>query len=96
MEVPCLIEGGMVAGFCVAALEVKVANVLVGRGVPEEQAGEVVFVLFGVLIPCLLHTDARTKELEVLKVRFDTPPTFKGGDTCSGMYATVVNVDRVE
>ncbi len=84
------------AGFCVAALEVEVANVLVSRGVPEEQAGEVVFVQFGVLISCLPYADARTKELEVLKVRFDAPPTFEGGDTCSGMYATVVNVDRME
>jgi hypothetical protein len=31
----------MVAGFCVAAVQVEVANVLVGRGIPKEEAGEV-------------------------------------------------------
>ncbi len=36
LEVPYLIEGGMLAHFCVAAVEVKVANVLVCRGVPKE------------------------------------------------------------
>ncbi len=61
LEVPCLVEGGMVAGFCVAAGEVKIANVLVSRGVPEEQSGKVVFVKFGALISCLLHTDTRTE-----------------------------------
>jgi hypothetical protein len=42
----------MVARFCVAAVEVKVANVLLCRGVPEEQSGKVVFVKFGSLISC--------------------------------------------
>jgi hypothetical protein len=86
----------MVAGFCVAAVEVEVSNVLVGRGVTKEKASEVVFVELGALIPCPLHTDTCTKELEVSKVRLDAPPAFKGGDTSTRVYATVVEVDRME
>ncbi len=96
LEVPCLVEGGMVADFCVAAGEVKVVNVLVSRGVPKEQSGKVVFVEFGVLISCLLHTDMRTKEFEVLEVWFDAPPTFKRGDTGTGVDTTIVEVGCME
>ncbi len=96
LEVPCLVEGGMVAGFCVATVEVKVANVLVCRGVPEEQSGEVVFVQFGALIPCLLDAYMRTKEFEVLEVWFDAPPSFEVGDTRTGVDTSVVEVGCME
>jgi hypothetical protein len=96
LAVPCLVEGGMVAGFCVAAGEVKVANVLVSRGVPKEQSGKVVFVEFGALISCLLHADTRTKEFEVLEVWFDAPPTFERGDTGTGVDTTIVEVGCME
>ncbi len=86
----------MVAGFCVAAGEVKVANVLVSRGVPEEQSGKVVFVEFGESISCLLHADTGTKEFEVLEVWFDAPPTFKRGDTGTGVDTTIVEVGCME
>jgi hypothetical protein len=79
LEVPCLVEGGMVAGFCVATVKVKVAIVLVCRYVTKEQSGEVVFVQFGASIPCLLDAYMRTKEFEVLEVWFDAPSSFKGG-----------------
>ncbi len=96
MEVPCLVEGGMVAGFCVVAGEVKVANVLVSRGVPKEQSGKVVFVEFGASISCLLHADMRTKEFEVFEVLVDTPPTFERGDTGTGVDTTIVEVGCME
>ncbi len=96
LEVPCLVEGGMVAGFCVAAGEVKVANVLVSRGVPKEQSGKVVFVKFGAAISCLLHADTRTEECEVLEVWFDAPPTFERGDTGTGVDTTIVEVGCME
>ncbi len=86
----------MVAGFCVAAVEVEVSNVLVGRGVTKEKAGEVMFVELGALIPCPLQADTRTKELEVLKARLDAPPAFEGGDTSTRVYLTVVEVHRME
>jgi hypothetical protein len=73
----------MVAGFCVAAVQVMVANVLVGRGIPKEEASEVIFVKFGVLMTRPLHAYTCAKELEVLQVRFDAPPAFEGGDTSS-------------
>jgi hypothetical protein len=92
LEVPCLVKGGMVAGFCVATGEVKVANVLVSRGVPKEQSGKVVFVKFGALISCLLHADMRTEEFEVLEVWFDAPPTFRRGDTGTGVDTMIVEV----
>ncbi len=96
LEVPCLIEGSMVAGFFVAAGEVKVVNVLVSRGVPKEQSGKVVFIEFGALISCLLHADMRTKEFEILEVWFDAPPTFKRGDTGTGVDTTIVEVGCME
>ncbi len=96
LEVPCLIEGGMVAPFRVAAVEVKVANVLVCRGVPKEQSGKVMFAEFGALISCLLHADTRTEEFEVLEVWFNTPPTFKRGDSGTGVDTAVVQVGRME
>jgi hypothetical protein len=86
----------MVAGFCVATVEVEVSNVLVGRGVTKEKAGEVMFVELGASIPYPLHADTCTKELKVLKVRLDAPPAFEGGDTSTRVYATVVEVDRME
>ncbi len=96
LEVPCLVKGGMVAGFCVAAGVVKVANVLVSRGVPKEQSSKVMFVEFGALISCLLHADMRTKEFEVLEVWFDTPPTLERGDTGTGVDTTIVEVGCME
>ncbi len=84
------------AVFCVATVEVKVANVLVCRGVPKEQSGEVVFVQFGVSIPCLLDAYTHTEEFEVLEVWFDAPPSFKRGDTRTGVNALVVEVGRIE
>ncbi len=96
LEIPCLIKGGMVAGRCVAAGEVKVANVLVSRGVPEEQSGRIVSIEFGALISCLLHADTCTKEFEVLEVWFDAPPTFERGDTGMGVDTTIVEVGCME
>ncbi len=84
------------AGFCVVAGEVKVANVLVSRGVPKEQSGKVVFVEFGSLISCLLHADTCTKEFEVLEVWFDASPTFERGDTGTGVDTTIVEVGCIE
>ncbi len=86
----------MVAGFCVATVQVKVANVLVSRGIPKEEAGEVMFVKLGASMTHPLHAYTRTEELEALQVRFDAPPAFKGGDTSSRVYPTVVKVDRVQ
>ncbi len=86
----------MVAGFCVAAVQVEVANVLVGRGIPKEEAGESLFVKLGALMTHSFHAYTCVKELEVLQVRFDTPPAFEGGDTSSRVYPTVVKVDRMQ
>ncbi len=86
----------MVAGFCVAAVKVKVSNVLVCRGVTKEKAGEAVFVKLVALIPCPLHTDTGPKELEVSKVRLDAPPAFEGGDTSTRVYTMIVEVDRMD
>jgi hypothetical protein len=86
----------MVAGFRVAAVQVKVANVLVGRGIPKEEASEVVFVKLGASMTHPLHAYMHTKELEVLQVRFDAPPAFEGGDTSSRVYPTVVKVDCIQ
>jgi hypothetical protein len=86
----------MVASFCIAAGEVKVANVLVSRDVLEEQSGKVMFVEFEALISCLLHADTRTKEFEVLEVWFDAPPTFERGDTGTGVDTTIVEVGCIE
>jgi hypothetical protein len=86
----------MVAGFCVAAVQVKVENVLVGRGIPKEEASEVVFVKLGALMTRPLHAYTRAKELEVLQVRFDAPPAFEGGGTSLRVYPTVVKVDRMQ
>ncbi len=96
LEVPCLIKGGMVASFCVAAGEVKVENVLVSRGVSKEESGKVVFVKFGALISCMLYADTCTKEFEVLEVWFDAPPTFKRGDTGTGVDTMIVEVGCME
>ncbi len=86
----------MVAGFCVAPVQVEVVNVLVGRGIPKEEAGEVVFVKLGTLMTHPLHTYTCAKELEVLQVRFDAPPAFERGDISSRVYPTVVKVDRMQ
>jgi hypothetical protein len=84
------------AGFCVATVQVKVANVLVGRGIPKEEASEVMFAKLGAFMTHPLHAYTRAKKLEVLQVRFDAPPAFKGGDTSSRVYPTVVKVDRMQ
>jgi hypothetical protein len=86
----------MVAGFCVVAVQVKVGNVLVGRGIPKEEASEVMFVKLGALMTHPLHAYTRAKELEILQVRFDTPPVFEGGDTSLRVCPTVVKVDRMQ
>jgi hypothetical protein len=86
----------MVAGFCVAAVQVEVANDLVSRGIPKEEASEVVFVELGALITHPPHAYMCAKELEVLQVRFDAPPAFEGGDTSSRVYPTIVKVDRMQ
>ncbi len=94
--VPGFVKSGMVAGFCVAAVQVEVANVLVGRGIPKEEAGEVVFVKLGASMTHPLHAYTCAEELDVLQVRFDAPPAFEGGDTSSRVYPTVVKVDRMQ
>jgi hypothetical protein len=86
----------MVAGFCVAAVQIEVANVRVCRGIPKEEAGEVVFVKLGASMTHLLHTYMCTKELEVLQVRFDAPPAFEEGDTSSRVCPLVVKVDCMQ
>ena len=43
-----------------------------------------------------LHAYTCTKELEVLQVRFDAPPAFKGGDIGTQVNATVMESHRIE
>jgi hypothetical protein len=76
----------MVAGFCAAAVQAEVANVLVSRGTPKKDASEVVFVKLGASMTHPFHAYTRAEELEVLQVRFDAPPAFEGGDTSSRVY----------
>jgi hypothetical protein len=86
----------MVAGFGEFAGKIKVPYVLIGGGVSEEQAGEIVPVHFLSSIPCTIHAYSRTKEFEVPEVWFDAPPAFKGGDMGTQVNATVVEVHRME
>jgi hypothetical protein len=37
-----------------------------------------------------------TKEFEVPKIRFDSPPAFKRSDTSTGVDTAVVEIDRME
>ncbi len=54
------------------------------------------FVQFGSAIPCTLNTNMCTKEFEVPKIRFDSPPAFKRSDTSTGVDTAVVEIDRME
>jgi hypothetical protein len=80
----------MVAGFCSVHHHVQVLNVSVSGSIAKEDACEVVFVQFRVTIAGLLHAHSQTKQLEVMEVRFDSPPSFKRGDTGVGMDLSVV------
>jgi hypothetical protein len=81
LEVPCLVKGGVVAGFGESAGKIEVAYVLIGGGVSKEQAGEIVPVQFQLSIPCTFHAYSCTEVFEIPEVWFDTPSAFKGGDT---------------
>ncbi len=54
------------------------------------------FVKLEALMTHPLHAYTRAKKLEVLQVRFDAPPAFKGGDTSLRVYLMVVKVDRMQ
>ena len=54
------------------------------------------FVQFGLAMPCTLNTNMCTKEFEVPKIRFDSPPAFKRSDTGAGVDTAVVEIDRME
>jgi hypothetical protein len=53
----------MMARFCGAAVQVEVADVLVCRGIPKEEAREIVLIELGPSNAHPLYTDMRTKEL---------------------------------
>jgi hypothetical protein len=80
----------MVTAFCVATVEVKVANILVCRSVPEKKSCKVVFDEFGAPDTGLFDAYACAKEFEVLQVRFGTPPTLERSDTGAGVYSAIM------
>jgi hypothetical protein len=53
----------MMARFCGAAVQVEVADVFVCRGIPEEEAREIVLIKLGPSNARLLYTDTRAEEL---------------------------------
>ena len=76
--------------FRVATVEVKVANILVCRSVPEEKSCEVVFVEFGAPGTGLFDAYACAKEFEVLQVWFGTPPTLERSDTGARVHSAIM------
>ncbi len=52
----------MMARFCGAPVQVKVADVLVCRGIPEEDAREIVLIKLGPSNARPLYTDMRAEE----------------------------------
>ena len=76
--------------FCVAIVEVEVANILVCSSVPKEKSCEVVFVEFGAPGTGLFDAYACAKEFEVLQVWFGTPPTLKRSDTGARVHSAIM------
>ena len=63
LEVPGFVKSCMMACFCGAAVQVEVADVLVCRGIPKEEAREIVLIKLGPSNARPLYTDTRAEEL---------------------------------
>ncbi len=76
MEVPGLIEDGVVAGFYNVGRQVEVDDVLCRSSVPEEDPREIVAVKFAPSDARLFDADARAERFKVLYIWFSAVPSF--------------------
>ena len=75
---------------------VDVPDILVGHGVPNEDAVKMMVVQFSAPLTSLLDTDARPEDTEMPGVRLLMKPSFKWCDLGYCVYSTVVEICRVE
>jgi hypothetical protein len=78
-----------------AGLKVKVGNVLISRGIAQENACEVVVVKFAPASPSAFHAYARTECLKGCDVGFVSAPTFVGSFVHGRMNKPVVQIHGV-
>ncbi len=77
MEVPCLVKLGMVAAFDQACVEIEVKDVLIGRGIAEEDSAKVVAVQLAATVTRAFNADSGPKQFEVGKIRFEAIVSFE-------------------
>ncbi len=95
MEIPGFIKDSMVTKFYNAGVKVEVGNVLISRGISQENACEVVVVKFALARASAFHAYMRTKGLKVCDVGFTSIPTFMGSFICGQMNKLVVQIHGV-
>ena len=96
MEVPFLVEYGMVTVLCKTGIKVDVVNVLVGSRVPKENAAVVVVIQLGTSFPSTFDTDAGTEHFQVFKIREFTKKSFERGFKGDAMNSTIVEICGVD
>jgi hypothetical protein len=96
LEVPRLIEHGMVTSLDNPRGGVEIDNVEVGCCISKEDTGEVLLVQFTLLRASLLHANPGSETLEMGEVGLVAIPTFVGSGAGSRVHEAVVEVDCVE
>ena len=93
LEIPHLVKGCVVTGFYDAAGGVEVLDILVGGGVPEEDACVVVAIKFAAPLSWCLDADARAEGFEVGDVRLTSVPGFIGRPFSGRVDESVMKID---
>ena len=96
MEVPCLVKLGMVAAFDQAGVEIEVKDVLIGRGIAEEDSAKVVAVQLAATVTRAFNADSGPKQFEVGEIRFEAIVSLEWCFPCFCVDEPIVKVDRVK
>ncbi len=96
LQVPGLIEYGVMAGLDDTRGQVKIHNVLVRRCIIRKDPCEVMVIQFAATGARHLHPYLQAKCLEVRNVRPPAVPTLIGGFVGSRVHKAVVQVHQVE
>ncbi len=95
MHVPSLIKNSMVARLDNARIEVKVQDVLVRRGVTEEDASEVVMIQLAPSYARPFNANTCAKHLEIRNVKLAATPSLVGGFVEGGVDKPIMEIGRM-
>ena len=96
LEIPRLIEDGVVACFDDTAIEINISDILVSSGIAEEDTAEGMAIQLGASATGTSHTYSGSEHLEETEVGFLAEPSFVRSPVCDGVNPAVKDVDSME